>query len=186
MPEPEGSLPVQATLMLVEVVVAGRGVMALVSEDESSVLVTVLVAMAALTSKTMLAWLVMAVPSARPVLGLTVKVTEPEPAFAELFGGRKPAVGFAGMEPVTGSTDCMVTLSTPVAGLTEAETFTGFESVETLACVEYVVTPVGTLSETLLKEMLLNWRVDQSRVFASGSVTVTITAGAVAVGWFSK
>src|ERR1039458_4916890 len=116
MPEPEGSLPVQATLMLVEVVVAGRGVMALVSEDESSVLVTVLVAMAALTSKTILAWLVMVVALARPVLGLTVKVTEPEPALAALFGGRKPAVGCAGMVPVTGSTDCMVTVRTPVTG----------------------------------------------------------------------
>src|ERR1035437_3247341 len=156
MPEPLASLPVQLTLSAVAVVVAGIGLIELVMDEVSSVLVTVFGAMAALTSKTILAWLVMVVALARPALGLTVKVTEPEPALAALFGGRKPAVGFAGMVPVTGSTDCMVTVSTPVAGLSPAVTFTGFGSVERLACVEYVVTPLGTLSETLLKEMLLN------------------------------
>ena len=53
---------------------------------------------------------------------------------AALFGGRKPARGFAGVEPVIASTDCMVQVSTPVAGLSEEVTLTGFGSVLTFAC----------------------------------------------------
>jgi hypothetical protein len=79
MPDPLGSLPAQLTRTEVEAVIAGRGFTALVGAVLSIMLVTVLVAIAALTSKTMLAWLVMAAPLPRLVLGLTVKVTKPVP-----------------------------------------------------------------------------------------------------------
>jgi hypothetical protein len=135
-PEPPGSVPDQLTgkeSLAVAMVVAGRSATALLTVELSIVSVTVLVRIGAFTSETMLAWLVMAVPLPRPDLGFTGKTSEPTPALVAPSGGRKPARGFAGEPPVTGSTDCMVQVRRPVAGLSAATTDTGLESVATVA-----------------------------------------------------
>src|SRR4029453_316971 len=51
------------------------------------------VAIGAFWSKTMLAWLQIAVPLASPAFGRTLKLTRPSPAGGSTFGGRKPADG---------------------------------------------------------------------------------------------
>src|SRR5665213_1987292 len=136
MPEPLGSLPLQLTVNVVIVCVAGSALTALLGYTESIVLVTMFVLMAALRSKTIEAWLEMGVPFARPLFGLTVKVTKPSPCWEEFSGGRNPASGSAGAAPVTGSIDCIVHVSVAVLGFSEVFTVTGYGLVDTLAWVE--------------------------------------------------
>src|ERR1035441_101014 len=108
MPAPPVSLPDQLMVNVVVVVTPGNGFTLLMGYTESIVLVTVLVAMAAFTSKTMDALLVMDAPLARPVFGFTLKVTYPMPWLEELLGGRKPASGSAGGQAGGGLTDCLL------------------------------------------------------------------------------
>ena len=68
-------MPLQLTGNEAVVVVDGSAVTLLVGYTETMVLVTLLVPMAALASKTMLAWLLMVAPFARPWFGITLKVT---------------------------------------------------------------------------------------------------------------
>src|ERR1035441_9028340 len=131
MPAPPVSLPDQLMVNVVVVVTPGNGFTLLMGYTESIVLVTVLVTMAAFTSKTMEALLVMDAPLARPVFGFTLKVTYPMPWLEELLGGRKPASGSAGEPPVVEFTDCIVQVRTPVLGFSAALSLTGFGSVET-------------------------------------------------------
>ena len=72
MPGPAPSLPDQVTVKLGEVVVEGSAATVLVGGLASMVLVICGVAIAALVSKTMLAWAFSVAPVARPALGWTV------------------------------------------------------------------------------------------------------------------
>ena len=72
MPGPAPSEPDQETVKLGVVVVAGSAVTVLVGGLASMVLVICGVAMAALVSKTMLAWALRVAPVARPALGWIV------------------------------------------------------------------------------------------------------------------
>src|ERR1700728_4209445 len=151
--------------------------MELVGGVASIILVVTGVAMGALTSKTMTAWLVIWLPVASPAAGTTLYIRNPSPWPWASSGGRKPASGSVTKAPVTGSMDCIVQVSTPVAGLSEALTATGLGSVLTLTLVEKDCTPDGTLMITLLNEIAVNCKVDQLRLVVRASVTVTNCAG---------
>src|SRR5262249_31099063 len=73
-------------------------------------------------SKTMLAWLQIAVPAATPAFGRTLKVTEPSPAGGSTFGGRKPADGSSVDCPVAWSIESKRHVTIPVAVSSDAST----------------------------------------------------------------
>jgi hypothetical protein len=88
------------------------------------VLETTLVAMAELVSKTMLAPLVITVPTASPGLGLIEKLTWPLPRPLPSSGGRKPARGSAGAAPVALSMALSRQSTRPLEGLSDTLTST--------------------------------------------------------------
>src|SRR5688572_19134072 len=104
MPDPV-SVADHWTLMLAELCVAGSGCTWLAGVELSSALDQVRVCIAGFSSNTIDALLLMTVPVGKSFLGDTVNKTFPSPSGGFAFGGRKPANGSVGGNPVAGSSE---------------------------------------------------------------------------------
>ncbi len=143
--------------------------------------------MGSFTSKTMRASLQSFVPDGNPSFGWMVKNRLPSPSRLLTLGGRKPAVASDGYSPVA---DRWPPLPRGDARFqVEAREDAHHETVSpgSVTVVLHWLRPGGGVTAVSPKAMVLRLNVERSYFSTSSwSVTLTRTAGAVAVESFSK